>query len=170
MSNAAPTRGRERALRGVTELLQRAREAVWAYHIDRGRGLLDTALRMLDELDDPVDAEITALRIRVLVNLSYAEAESGSLDTGLARLDSAYHWLGELPGGDVRDELDALILSDRGFLLIRAGQIDDGLQVLDVAAERLEAGLAVGGGDPNLLATVYLNRSLAHIDLVQTGA
>jgi tetratricopeptide (TPR) repeat protein len=173
MSNAPPIRARERALRAATELLQRARESVWAYRIDRGRALLHTALRTLEGLDDlgtPVDAEVTALRIRVLVNLSYAEAEAGSLDAGLARLDSAYRGLSELPGGPVRDELDALVLSDRGFLLIRAGQIDDGLQVLDVAAERLEAGLAFGTGDPNLLATVYLNRSLAHIDLVQTSA
>jgi tetratricopeptide (TPR) repeat protein len=170
MSDGAPNRARDRALRQATTLLQRARESVWAYRIDRGRALLHAALRALDELPLPLDAEVAALRIRIVVNLSYAEAEAGSLDAGLARLDSAGDELAALPPGDARDELDALILSDRGFLLIRAGRIDDGLQVLDAAAERLEAGLTRRAGDPNLLATVYLNRSLAHIDLVQTGA
>src|SRR4051794_28710814 len=125
---------------------------------------------MLDAIPEPIDAEVTALRVRVLVNLSYAEAEAGSLESGLARLDTADALLAELPAGAIRDDLASLILSDRGFMLIRAGQTGDGLSVLDDAANQLEAGLAAGHGDPNLLATVYLNRSLAHIDLAQTGA
>ncbi|MFL6140289.1 MAG: CHAT domain-containing protein [Labedaea sp.] len=166
MSSVAPNRARDRALRQATALLQRAREAVWAYRIDRGRTLLRTALATLAELVP--DTEVAALRIRVLVQLSYADAEAGSLDAGLSLLDAADQALADLPPGPVRAELGGLVLSDRGFLLIRAGRIDDGLQVLDLAADRLEAAVATGTGDPNLLATVYLNRSLAHIDLAQT--
>jgi CHAT domain-containing protein/tetratricopeptide (TPR) repeat protein len=170
MSSGVPPRARDRALRQASLLLQRAREAVWAYRIDRGRALLHLALGLLEEIVAPADTDVLSLRIRILVNLSYADAEAGSLDAGLSLLDSADGLLDGVPAGPVRDELSALILSDRGFLLIRAGRIDDGMQVLDGAAERLEDGLARGAGDPHLLATVYLNRSLAHIDLAQTGA
>ncbi len=148
---------------------RRAREAVWAFRFDRGIALLRTALRELDGADAP--AERTAgLRVQVLVTMSYAEAETTSLDAGLSRLDSAKEHVAMLPDGPERDGLDGLVHAHRALFLYRAGRVLEGLELFDEAIPRLQAGLGGGVGDPVTLAHAYLNRGVAHIDLVRVGA
>lgn len=148
----------------VVALHQVAREAGWAYRFDRAVRTLGEALRLLDTVP-PDRPGAVVLRIRVLVSLGYARAESGSLTGGLARLDEAASHLDALPPGARRAELEGLVLGNRGLLLHRAGRIVEGIELFDAAVERLTS--ANGAGDPALLAGAYLNRGHAYIDLAQ---
>jgi len=147
---------------------RRAREAVWQFRFDRGEALLHQALRLLDEASG--GAETTALRVQTLVTLSYAEAEARSLAVGLARLDTTAEYLARLVDGPERAALDGLVLSNRALLVYRAGQVLEGLELFDRAVPQLRTGLRSGRGDPVVLAHTYLNRGVAHIDLVQPDA
>jgi tetratricopeptide (TPR) repeat protein len=148
----------------VTALHQNAREAGWAYRFGRAVTLLGNALRLLDTTL-PGSPAAVVLRIRILVSLGYAQAESWSLADGLARLDEAATHLDALPPGPRRAELDALVLNNRGLLLHRAGQIVEGIELFDAAVERLTEQDTVA--DPALLAGIHLNRGHAYIDLSQ---
>jgi tetratricopeptide (TPR) repeat protein len=159
---------REQVLRQAAALHGRARDATYAYSFAEARRLLREALRVLDSVDEPTGVEHAALRVRVLVSLAYAETEGGPIAVGLAHLDAADALLPTIPEAPRRAELTGTVLQQRGFLLIRAGRIDDGLDHLEVAADLLERGLADGFGDPNVLASLYLNQSLAHIGRTQT--
>jgi tetratricopeptide (TPR) repeat protein len=187
----------------VVALHQRAREAGWAYRFDRAVALLRDALRLLDT-GAPDSPHATELRVRALVSLGYAQAESGSHIGGLARLDEAAGHLAALPDDRLRAELDGLVLCNRGLLMHRAGKIVDGIDLFDAAIERLSArsgaterapsgltstevparGTSPGASarrredgvlaeersdqsntDPVTLASTYLNRGHAYIDL-----
>ena len=148
----------------VVEQHQRAREAGWAYRFDRAVALLRGALRLLDTVA-PDSPQAAVLRVRVLVSLGYTQAESGSHAEGLARLDEAAGHLAALPDSPRRAELDGLVLCNRGLLLHRAGKIVEGIDLFDDAIERLTE--ASGVGDPVVLASAYLNRGHAYIDLAQ---
>lgn len=141
----------------VVALHQRAREAGWAYRFDRAVALLRDALRLLDTIA-PDGPRAAVLRVRVLVSLGYAQAESGSHAAGLARLDEAAAHLATLPDGPERADLDGLVLCNRGLLMHRAGKIVEGIDLFDAAITRLS-------GDPVMLASTYLNRGHAYIDL-----
>src|SRR5262245_37778040 len=149
----------------VVALHQRAREAGWAYRFDRAIALLDNAQRLLDTIG-PDSAQAVVLRIRILVSFGYAQAEAGSHTEGLARLDEAAKHLDEVPAGPRRAEVDGLVLCYRGLLLHRAGMIVEGIELFDVAVERLSEADDIG--DPVVLASAYLNRGHAYIDLAQS--
>ncbi|MDQ3405087.1 MAG: hypothetical protein M3548_17135, partial [Actinomycetota bacterium] len=156
------------AVRRAGALHQRGRKAVYAYNFARARALLGDALSVLDTAPDAPD--VLDQRVRTLVTLAYVDTEGGSAAEGFARLDEADAILGGLPLGPHRTELDGLSREQRGFLHIRAGNAEHGLELLDDAARQLRAGLDDGVGDPYVLASLYLNRSLAEIDLAHTSA
>ncbi|HWM01979.1 MAG TPA: hypothetical protein VNP92_06530, partial [Actinophytocola sp.] len=166
MASVPRTAGKVRDADPLTRaaaLHQSAREAGWAYRFDQAIGSLRAALRLLDTLaGEPAAVQ---LRIRVLVSLGYALAESGSHAGGLAHLDEAGGHLRRLPAGPVRSELDGLVLGNRGLLLHRAGRIVEGIELFDEAV----AHLLDCGADPVGLASAYLNRGHAYIDLAQAG-
>ncbi len=62
------------------------------------------------------------------------------------------------------------MLSNRALLVYRAGRVLEGLELFDEAVPRLRTGLRSGRGDPVVLAHTYLNRGVAHIDLVRPVA
>jgi hypothetical protein len=146
----------------VVALHQRAREAGWAYRFDRAIALLRQSQRLLDGIG-PDSPQAVVLRIRILVSYGYALAESGA--DGLARLDEAASHLDALPPGPRRAELDGLVLCYRGLLLHRAGKIVEGIEYFDQAVHSLIEADEVG--DPVVLASTYLNRGHAFIDLSQ---
>ncbi|WP_026316148.1 CHAT domain-containing protein [Actinokineospora enzanensis] len=158
------------AVRRAGALYRRGRKAVYAYTFARARALLGEALAVLDTAPDQAAPEVVELRVRVLVTLAYAETEGGPITAGIDRLADADALLADLPDGPRRAELAGLSLEQRGFLHIRAGNTDLGLELLEDAAERLRAGLADGAGDPYVLASLYLNRSLAWIERSQSDA
>jgi tetratricopeptide (TPR) repeat protein len=162
-TSRAPGR-QDDVLRRATGLQRRAWRAVQTYRFNRAGELLREALTLIGPVDPDSPPEPATVRIRVLVSLAYVEAESGSA-SGLRRLDAARDQVDSLEPGPVRSELDGLVLQQRGFLLIRAGRDEDGLELLDEAVPRLAAGLASGAGDPHVLASTYLNRGLAYINL-----
>jgi hypothetical protein len=140
---------------------------VWQFRFDRGQALLHEALRLLDGV---AGEDTTALRIQILVTLSYAEAEAHSHTVGLARLDTTAEHLARLPAGPERAALDGLVLSNRAVLIYRAGQVLEGLELFDEAVPRLRTGLRSGRADPVVLAHTYLNRGYAQIDLARPTA
>ncbi|PPK62398.1 CHAT domain-containing protein [Actinokineospora auranticolor] len=158
------------AVRRAGALYRRGRKAVYAYTFARARALLGEAVAVLDSAPEQNAPEVVELRVRVLVTLAYAETEGSSITTGIKRLSEADELLDELPVGPRRTELAGLSVEQRGFLHIRAGNTELGLELLDEAARRLRAGLAEGAGDPYVLASLYLNRSLAQIERSQTNA
>ncbi|WP_436501873.1 CHAT domain-containing protein [Actinokineospora sp. HUAS TT18] len=151
-----------RALRRAVGLHSRAREAVYGYDFARARARLEQALAVLDAAPDPSDAELVPTRVRVLVTAAYADSEIG-LDLGLSRLNAADDLVPHIVDTALRTELTGLLLEQRGFMLIRAGRSDEGLQVLEESARVLETALADGIGEPSVLAILYLNRGFAYI-------
>jgi hypothetical protein len=157
-------------LRRATTLQRRAWQAVQTYRFNRAGELLREALALIGPVDAGSDAGTAAVRIRVLVSLAYAETESGSSVSGLRRLDAAREQLVAVTEPATYAELAGLVLQQRGFLLIRSGRDDEGLELLDEAVPRLTAGLASGVGEPHVLASTYLNRGLAYINLSRPSA
>ncbi|RLK55403.1 CHAT domain-containing protein [Actinokineospora cianjurensis] len=158
------------AVRRAGALYRRGRKAVYAYTFARARALLGDALVVLDTAQVPTAPEAIELRVRVLVTLAYAETEGATITQGIARLSDADALLAQLPEGPLHAELAGLSLEQRGFLHIRAGNLEHALELLSEAAELLRAGLADGAGDPYVLASLYLNRSLAQIERAHTAA
>jgi tetratricopeptide (TPR) repeat protein len=94
-------------------------------------------------------AQLRETTARVLISLAHAEAEQGRTERGLALLDEA---AGLLPA-----DRRALLLQQRGLLLLRLGRADDALGLLDAAVPLLER-----SGEPVVLARTLLNRGNLH--------
>ncbi|MBC6448914.1 CHAT domain-containing protein [Actinokineospora xionganensis] len=150
-------------------LHSRARDIAYAYDFAKARAHLLKALGLLDDVVDQESAGSMPVLIHVLVTLAYVETEGGQVTTGLSRLDAASR-LADAQPEPKRSELLGLALEQRGILLIRAGELDEALEVLDEAEHLLAAALSAGAGDPTVLATLYLNRSLAHIEAANPSA
>ncbi|MFC5005746.1 CHAT domain-containing protein [Dactylosporangium cerinum] len=91
-----------------------------------------------------------ALAARLLLTLAHAEAEQGRTDRGLELLDRA-ETLADL--ADV-----GTVLQQRGLLLLRRGEIDAALKLLDAAVPVLQE-----HGEPTVLARTLLNRGVVHL-------
>ncbi|CRK58919.1 Tetratricopeptide TPR_4 [Alloactinosynnema sp. L-07] len=146
-----------------------ARDDAYAYDFARARAKLLKALVLLDEVVDQQAAGSTPVLIHVLVSLAYVETEAGVSGGGIDRLEPALELADTLPEPK-RSELLGLTLEQRGILLIRAGELDEALEALAAAEKPLAAALRAGAGDPTVLATLYLNQSLAHIEAANPGA
>jgi tetratricopeptide (TPR) repeat protein len=157
---------RVRVLRRAGRFQLRARHAVHDYRFADARTDLRSALSALDSIDHTGDPELTAMRVRVLVSLAYAEAEKAGVRLG--SLDIAQELIQQLPVGPLRLELQGLVEQQRGFLLVRAGRGGEGMLLLDSAVRHLETGLEQGVGDPDVLAGLHINRSLVLMDRADT--
>jgi tetratricopeptide (TPR) repeat protein len=148
------------------ELQGAARVAASAFRPREAVRLLHRALRLLDRVAVDNDSSLaerrTTIRIRVLVSLAYVEAESRSLDTGLAHLRAAAEPLPELPDGPKRLALDGMVRCQHGIMLYRAGRLDEGIEVLDRGVQAIELANDRGLADPVGLANALVNRGLAY--------
>ncbi len=123
--------------------------------LERGR-LADAARALRTALARTDDAE---LRARILLSLAYHEAERGRVADGLSLLDAADSD-DELP-----TELRALVASQRGLLLMRAGDVDAALGQFTSALDDLR--------DPAAVARAAINRGnvfLQRRDLRRAGS
>ena len=101
------------------------------------------ARRLLDRaLERSTDAETTA---RILLSLAHVRSELGGRDEGLALCARA------LDIADLPAELTGLVQSQRGLLLMRAGDTADALDAFADAIRLL-------GSEPEPLTRVHLNR------------
>jgi tetratricopeptide (TPR) repeat protein len=126
----------------AAELHDRAIEATERGRHAVARRLLRTALR---RAPDP------SRRARILITLSYQEAERHSLAAGIALLDTA----DAVP--DLPPRLRGLVASQRGLLYMRAGQAADALAGLDAALGLLDESVPVD------LCRALLNRGNVHL-------
>ncbi|MGX7824783.1 CHAT domain-containing protein [Actinokineospora sp. 24-640] len=158
---------RDRVLRRAGRFQRQARQALYAYRFADARSALRAALSALDAVDHTGDAELTAMRVQVLVSLAYSDSEGAG--RGLGALDAAAELLKLIPEGPRLLELRGLVAQQRGFLLIRAGRGGEGMRLLDSAVRDLETGLSMGVGDPDVLAGLHVNRSLVFIERADTA-
>lgn len=109
------------------------------------------------------DAEAVTLRIRILITLSYAEAETGSVADGLAHLGTAHDLVAALPsaGG-----LGAIVLDQQALILHRAGRTAEAIGLYDQSVARMEA---VPDIDATTLSTALMNRGLTSIAYGRPG-
>ena len=127
----------------AAELHRRALVEGEASRYGRARSLL---LKALDR--HPAD-EVQA---RIELSLAYVESERGSVDDGLHQCERA------LRHRELTDQFRALVRSQQGLLLMRAGRGVEALQAFTVA----ESGL-VDQSEP--LTRLFLNRGNVHLQL-----
>ncbi|MBB4968783.1 CHAT domain-containing protein [Saccharothrix violaceirubra] len=123
--------------------------------------LLRRALTVLPA--EPGDADATSVRVRILITLSYGEAETGSIADGLAHLDAATLLVEALPEGDLRIGLAPVIKCQQALLLHRAGRTAEALTLFDAAITGLETGHELGAVTTDRLAGNLINRGLTRI-------
>ncbi|MEU5697116.1 CHAT domain-containing protein [Actinosynnema sp. NPDC020468] len=109
------------------------------------------------------DVEATTVRIRILITLSYGEAETVSVADGLAHLGTATDLVSVLPDGDVKTNLAPVIKCQQALVLHRAGRTAEALALYDAGIAELEAGYAAGAVPTQSLAGNLVNRGLTSI-------
>ena len=123
--------------------------------------LLRRALRALPVISPSVKA--TTVRIRILITLSYGEAETDSVEDGLARLRTAAELISGLPEGPDAVGLRAIVKDQEALILHRAGRTAEALALYDESVRQLEAGWASGAVGATTLSTALMNRGLTNI-------
>ncbi|MFJ6670034.1 CHAT domain-containing protein [Actinosynnema sp. NPDC091369] len=123
--------------------------------------LLRRALRALPVISPTVEA--TTVRIRILITLSYGEAETESVEGGLAHLRTAGELIAELPEGPDAVGLRAIVKDQQALVLHRAGRTAEAIALYDESVRQLEAGWASGAVGAATLATALMNRGLTTI-------
>ncbi|WP_306745570.1 CHAT domain-containing protein [Saccharothrix yanglingensis] len=111
----------------------------------------------------PAGTEVTTVRIRVLITLSYGEAETGSVEDGLAHLATANALITALPDGPDAVSLRAIAKDQQALILHRAGRTAEAIALHDESVRLLEDGLAAGAVDTTTLSTALMNRGLTNI-------
>ncbi|WP_232376957.1 CHAT domain-containing protein [Amycolatopsis aidingensis] len=93
------------------------------------------------------------------MSLAAAEAETTSMDAGLARLKAAEVVLGHLPAGVTRRRLRAVAGLQRAVILFRAGRLAESLSLFDTFLPDLDP------ADDNgiLLPSHLMNRAIVHL-------
>ncbi|TQM81478.1 CHAT domain-containing protein [Saccharothrix saharensis] len=123
--------------------------------------LLRRALRALPVMSPTVEA--TTVRIRILITLSYGEAETESVEGGLAHLRTAAGLIDGLPEGPDAVGLRAIVKDQQALILHRAGRTAEAIALYDESVRQLEAGWASGAVGAATLATALMNRGLTTI-------
>ena len=129
---------------------------------------------MLDAITLPEiehDVEWFRTRTHLMVTLAYCEAEMGTLGDGLAILNEVRPQIAKLPDGPVRAELNSAVDGNHASLLIRVGQYEESIHLLDSAIRNKERSLELGTDDPerliqSLVASVC-NLGQAYVELNQ---
>jgi tetratricopeptide (TPR) repeat protein len=145
----------------ASALYQRARTAAVDHGPAQAARLLQRALRQLDQAGG-TNSEWFTVRARVLISLASAEAETTSLDVGLAHLTDAKAALAGLPEGDDRTDLGEIVELQRAVVLFRVGRLRESLALFNA----ILPGLDRETGDNRLLFTTNLmNRAYVHLRL-----
>ncbi|MEV4137675.1 CHAT domain-containing protein [Dactylosporangium sp. NPDC049742] len=136
--------------REVARVVRLHRSAVRAGAAGKPAAAAKRATEALRLLGWPAEPSRPALAARLLLTLAHAEAEQGRTELGLELLDRA-ETLADL--ADV-----GTVLQQRGLLLLRVGEIDAALKLLDAAVPVLQE-----HGEPAVLARTLLNRGVVHL-------
>ncbi len=137
-----------------------ARVANNAYRPHQATLLLRRALRLIDGV--PGEAE---LRVRILITLSFSDAEERTFDDGVAHLRTAREVLPTVAEPRTRAQLAATIEAQHGLLLMRVGRFAESVDILGDAITANERAAGAGFPDTSALATNLINRALAYVDL-----
>ncbi|WP_245783123.1 CHAT domain-containing protein [Amycolatopsis sacchari] len=151
----------------VRELHSRAADASGDLHNAVALRLLDQALELLDSAGPVTEPDWVELRVRVLVSIALAEAETGSTAAGLAHLDDAAALPELLPESASPHLLSAVIDAQRALVLCRVGRFTEALELFDAI-------IPVLGRDAEAnalpLSRNLMNRALVHMNLNQPAA
>ncbi|MCE7005841.1 CHAT domain-containing protein [Kibdelosporangium philippinense] len=133
--------------------------------------LLRQALATLDTVGPSDDVDWVRARVRILITLAFAEAESGTLARGLARLAQLRPAVQRLTDERVRAELNAAIDGNHAGMLIRSGRYEESIPLLDSAVAHKERLLELGSDDPGRLMDSMIaslaNRGQAFLEMGQ---
>ncbi len=121
---------------------------------------LRAGLRLVERSPWVDRADVAELRARLLISLGWAESERGRVDTGFRLLDAAEPLLEGLA-----PSTRAILLAQRGLMLMRAGRVDEALTQYDAAVEVLDE-----AGQPLDLVRALNNRSLLHLEAGRVGS
>jgi tetratricopeptide (TPR) repeat protein len=125
--------------------------------------LLHKALRTLPVASGHLEA--TAVRIRVLLSLAWADTETGSIVDGSVHLGTASDLVDGLPESGQRLALRGLVDSQYALVMYRARRTTEALNLFNQAIPTLEKALGMDALDPEMLARVVMNRGLTYIAL-----
>src|SRR5262249_35292965 len=117
-------------------LRKRAVDVVQSGRSAEGIQLLHEALRSLPISSGSPSA--TAVRIRVLATLAFAEAETGSVNDGLVHIGTASDLVRSLPDSQLRKALRGLVDHQHGAILLRSRRTAEALVLFDKAIPMLE--------------------------------
>lgn len=120
--------------------------------------LLRHALRTLPLTSG--DVEVTAARVRILITLSYAEAETGSAADGLAHLGTAHDLVGLLPASARQATWRGVVKGQQALILHRIGRATEAIALFDETVAYLENATEA---DPAVLVTALVNRAISNI-------
>jgi tetratricopeptide (TPR) repeat protein len=156
------------AISQARDLHRRAHTAGTAGRTTQEIRLLRRALALLERHGTDGSVDWIRTRARILITLAYAEAESGTLAQGLARLDALRPEVAALPDNAIRAELNGFIDGNHAGVLFRSGRYDEGIPLVDSAIAHKERALRLGTDDPAKLTESLLgsiaNRGQAHIE------
>ncbi|WP_156960221.1 CHAT domain-containing protein [Amycolatopsis taiwanensis] len=147
------------------DLYQRARDVAEDHGPAVAARLLQRALRRLDLAEGPTstengDPEALAVRARILISLASAEAETKSLETGLAHLDAAKPVLARMPPESERGTLQSIVGLQQAVVYLRAGRLAESLSLFDEHLPKVDRDT---GDDRRLLTANLLNRAYVHL-------
>jgi len=152
--------------RRAEELYRSARRAGNAYRPAEASAKLRKGLRLLDGANDAEGAE---LRIRMLITLSYTDAEINSIQEGLPHLLRATEILPQIPDQARRTDLDSSIRGQRGIIFMRAGRHLESIPELNQAiALREQMGVVLTSDYVSLLIDLS-NRAHVYTAVGQPG-
>ena len=154
--------GRSRRALELYESAQRA-ASTWRPHeaalkLRRAAGMLEGC----------AGGEHIELRIRILLALSWSDMEIHGVANGLDRLRSAEELLSATPN-QAGLELTGSVRAQQAMLLMRAGQFDKSIEVLDEAVQISEQAYARSESNHVRLGTHLFNRARAHIAAGNAG-
>jgi tetratricopeptide (TPR) repeat protein len=144
----------------AARLHRRAVEVAATARWSEAAKLLHQALRTLPVASGHLEA--TAVRIRILLSLAWADTETGTIVDGSIHLGTASDLVDGLPESGQRLTLRGLVDSQHALIMSRAGRTTEALNLFSQAIPLLEEALELGACDPEMLARVVMNRGLAY--------
>lgn len=150
----------------AADLHRRARVAA----SDHGPGAAIRLLRRGLSRLGPVDEdrpERLEIRVRILVSLAAAEAETTSQEDGFARLGEAERVRLLLPEGETRRFLRFAVVLQRCVILMRAGRFDEALPIYDAVLPSLAPYV---DAHSQFMTSNLVNRAWLHLQMTNPDA
>lgn len=143
----------------MNALYNEGKAACFAWRYRDAARLQRHALRLLGQASDPKDIE---LRIRILINLAYIDAEVRTFGVGVAHLRTADGLVDALPDETMRSDFRAMIEGQHGVMLMRVRRLEEAIDLLNDAVAIGEHALAAGRRRHSSLVVDLINSGIVN--------